>query len=516
MYSFGIILFEIWCKFSTLTERAKVLYNLTKEHVVPSGWAEQNPVIDQLVSRLITSEKRPSAREILQGHTIPLITVKLTSEDISELLAAISYVDLQQSQAANNVLDSLFSETRKKQFLTDNEPSISQAEFEKSSLTKSNIFESFTEEVRLYGGSLFKTPILEQLTNSDSNGMRVMSHGGRLYTFRSSPWNYMIKEILKNDITSARFGQIIRTIKEGGKESLYLTYDIISPEIEIKSITELVECTQFFTDFIYNLSKEIKIKVVVSNYQTTVDFYRTQISIDEIQRICQIKNERPSIKLSDIPDIVKGKDIINDLIYAIKNMEIESCEFEMFSPYLFEYEGPSICILINNKQVARIGLMKEDFFNKLQTLDPVIKSYSPPSITSCLIDYQILSEVIINNKQKRTSILLIPYWEKIDGNPDIFKKERPIHTKKEWDGYIKNILQVSSSLKSEGYIVYIVKNNGQSIQELINSYSSKNIQNAILYHWDERYYQFTFFLEKPNQTLEKSLKSFSETSKVFC
>ncbi|KAH0787329.1 Serine/threonine-protein kinase [Histomonas meleagridis] len=251
MYSFGIILFEIWCRFSTMSERARILRNLVNDHVVPTEWAERYPIIEQIVSSLISSEKRPSARELLQSRSIPLITVKLTTENISDLLVAISSVDIQQSQAANDVLESLFSETRKKQFLVDNQPSITQKEFETNSLLKTTILESFTENLRLFGGSLFKSPIVEPLTTASSNGIKLMLNNGSLYALKSSPWEYMFKEILKNNITHSRYGQILSLYEEHIEEpKTFLTYDIVNVNNNENDITQLLECIEFIKDFI--------------------------------------------------------------------------------------------------------------------------------------------------------------------------------------------------------------------------------------------------------------------------
>ncbi|ORX98622.1 kinase-like protein [Basidiobolus meristosporus CBS 931.73] len=67
IYSLGIILFELYCPFSTLMERAQLLQNL-RHGVLPDGFLAKWPKEATLVLWLMAEDptKRPTAREILE------------------------------------------------------------------------------------------------------------------------------------------------------------------------------------------------------------------------------------------------------------------------------------------------------------------------------------------------------------------------------------------------------------------------------------------------------------------
>jgi len=71
IYSLGMIFFELFYKFSTGMERAKILSNL-KKHILPSDFMAQFPDQSAFILRLLSNspDNRPSVPEILKSATL--------------------------------------------------------------------------------------------------------------------------------------------------------------------------------------------------------------------------------------------------------------------------------------------------------------------------------------------------------------------------------------------------------------------------------------------------------------
>ena len=103
MFSLGIILFEIFCNFSTEMERSKVLSSLRSQGRMPEILTDQPDVIG-VIESLISSkpENRPSAEVVLKNKLFKHISRKRSllmeenaqlKREIQELKAKIAHLE---------------------------------------------------------------------------------------------------------------------------------------------------------------------------------------------------------------------------------------------------------------------------------------------------------------------------------------------------------------------------------------------------------------------------------------
>jgi translation initiation factor 2-alpha kinase 4 len=89
VYSLGIILFEMWCRFQSSHERVKLLMQLRQVNKFPKKFEECHPRSAALIKWLLDPDpqKRPTVIQILQNELIP---PKLEDEYIQEALKIIT------------------------------------------------------------------------------------------------------------------------------------------------------------------------------------------------------------------------------------------------------------------------------------------------------------------------------------------------------------------------------------------------------------------------------------------
>lgn len=471
MYSFGVILFEIWYKFSTWSERARVLKQLTDHQPPPQQWEAKHANIAWMVKHLMLEqpEKRPSAAQLLKSNKIQQINVELTNEDVADLLRAIKSGTMQTSPSTTTLLDALFSkqciESFKQEEMEELKPTNTNINENEKIQIEEFVFSPFLDLIEIYGASFLSSPIIEPLTNDQTQGIPVMRKNGSLYALQGSTYHFMIKEILKNGIVSARFAQMSQIIKEIDLKKpveVCMSFDLVSEQkpsdVDIdedddvsitlnKEWTEQLECYQFAIDYIRKilpnadilaritssdialavLEREIGQKVTIK----TIKNYLNKQNVDQqiIQKIEEIKEST----FDKIPNHITAKEICDDFIIALKSLNLLATdydsepnfddispkikwEFDLFGETILDFNGISCKLYVNDHPFASIGQMYNTFFNELKQLDSSIQFLSPPIITSCRIDFNSICSIVKDlqnspnpiNLVRRKKIFILP------------------------------------------------------------------------------------------------------------
>lgn len=543
MYSFGIILFEIWCQFKTMNERARILRALYDDHITPRQWTDQFPIQDYLVKKLVNSpENRPSAKEILQSGKIPPISIELTVEDTSELLRALSSGTIRRSQATTDVLDALFSETRKQEFNQDSTPKLSKENFHASTEQTETVLSFFSEQARLYGASLFTAPILEQLTVDQPSGIQLMRRDGDLYVLKSNPYTFMIKEILKNDIKNARFFQATKIVEDLSNEckNISLSYEIVEEENDPNDWTKIMECMQFAFDLSKKLKPDIDLHVVVSNSHMAQGICKESNikgSINTIRKYCSndLKEEKrkrfDAIKdtdFSSIPDSIPGKEVTEDFIYTMKTLMniAPSISFELFSDSFVDFDGLSLKVKAGDMTIAKVGTVKADYFDTLKSIDISLISHKAPAITSASFDFKNLRKLCINRKSDFLRVLLIPYWKEITDKDTIMNESRPVFDDLQWAEMISKLEEFTRKLRNyknskrirktsiDANLVYVeAENDGKSIKQLFDEGEKSGYHVCCAVYLDGS--NTPLVLNRPNPQFESLINCVNEYIKIY-
>lgn len=484
MYSMGIIMFEIWCQFSTMIERAKILRSLVDERSVPVAWQEQHKDISRLVSRLLSApDKRPSAREILLSGLIPPIALELSTESLSDLMQTITSGNIHQSQAATEVLDALFSDTRKHNFHKDDTPRTTIKEFIERSGNNEAVLGSFSEMVRLYGASMYSAPMVQPYTVDQISGMPIMRKNGDLSVLKSSPWNFMLKEILRNNIDYARYGQVAfvsEKFHQDQNKQVVLSYDIAKGKQDPESWTDILECVQFGSEYIRRINSQAKIKIIVSNSVLTCDHCDKEGANalwEDIVAYCrgEIKDEcfakLKDVTLDEIPgDLRRGKDVTASLVMAITELGLaDQVTFRLFGATVPVYEGLSCQIFANDMEIATVGQLRlTSYFNILRKIDTRLMARQEPSIIGCHIGFLKATELVKSGVRKqRHSVLLIPVPDSFNPKDDMFLTERKVYDSATWNNMIANLRQLVAGLRKAGVAVEVASNDGKSYLECL-------------------------------------------------
>ena len=486
MYSMGIILFEIWCQFSTMLERARILRALVDESQVPAGWQEQHQQISALVQRLLKSapEKRPSARDILMGGYIPQINVELSTEDISDLIHAISSGDIRKSETAMQVLDALFSETRRHKFSTDEMPKITVQEFYEKSAIHEAVIGTFSELVRLYGASMYSSPMLEPYTLDQECGMPVMTRNGDLSVMKSSPWHYMTKEILKSNLEFARYGQVglvVDNFQQDKQTQVMMIYNVVKNYHNPESWTEVLECVQFGSEYIRRVDEQAKIEIVVSHSELARDVCHqtdTNVPWKEIEQYClgnkanfaqQLALEGlEAAPLNAIPNTLDGQEVTSDFVQAIDRLHLgDEVRFKLFGSTVPYYDGLSCEVFANGKSIATVGLVKNTNFQVLQKLDPRLMKRKEPAIIACQINFVQAMTLGTGKPRYLMSIMLIQTPRSFDGNTDMFLTSRPVYATEEWNEMNRRLRTLVRLLRQAQVIVKIAPNDGKAYLDIV-------------------------------------------------
>jgi translation initiation factor 2-alpha kinase 4 len=88
IFSVGIIVVELWTRFSTEMERIVTLRDLRESGKLPRQFAEEHPNAAALASWLLETDpgKRPTAHEALKSNLIP---TTIGNEQLSDLLRSL-------------------------------------------------------------------------------------------------------------------------------------------------------------------------------------------------------------------------------------------------------------------------------------------------------------------------------------------------------------------------------------------------------------------------------------------
>ena len=491
MFSFGVILFEIFYHFSTLSERATILTQLINEHRAPEVWALKYPDVAREVLSLLNSnpEKRPSA-SYLFSKFIPLINIEPTNEDIADLLRTIKPGSI---PANSTVIEALFSKIRIENFAhLENEHSKHEVNDKLELSTNKRkidsddiIFVEFLKLAQLYGGIIFTSPMIEPLTLDQSKSIPVLSKQGSFYALQNSPYHFMIKEIMKNNIKSARFAQMTQVIDEFDIHSLklHMSYDIISEVSDLNDWTLLIECLEFAFDFIskiINKEDQSKLSLILTSSEIALDICQASNQVITLKMIKQyvskhIKHTNLScdykidpaieqhlnivqdLKYEMIPDDISGKESTDDFIEALKSLELidsSKIKYIVLGSTIADFNGISCQILFDDECLISIGKLYSSFYNKLKTLDHSITNFPTPGITSCRIHYEKVKNICELHAfpSTPTKVYILPTNININIVSDIEKEAQNIFDDTWFESYA-HACKLQMHLRKNGYIV---------------------------------------------------------------
>ncbi|CAD7701489.1 unnamed protein product [Ostreobium quekettii] len=88
MFSLGVVVFELWHRFSTGMERVTLLRDLREKGKMPQDWEQANPQVARLIRWLMSPlpGDRPSALEVLRSEFLP---PRVGDEQIKDLLRSM-------------------------------------------------------------------------------------------------------------------------------------------------------------------------------------------------------------------------------------------------------------------------------------------------------------------------------------------------------------------------------------------------------------------------------------------
>ncbi|OHT12431.1 hypothetical protein TRFO_17696 [Tritrichomonas foetus] len=579
MYSFGVILFEIWCQFSTMSERARILKQLTDDHQLPAAWLAQYPNVAQMVQLLIkpSPDKRPSASYLLQSKLIPSVNVELTNEDISDLLRAIKSGTIQTSTSATTVLDALFSETRKSKFAeteSENnqkhptkEQSNSKSDIEtddqietesddetchKNDLNVNNnemesktreieietlIVPPFMKQTRLYGASVFSSPMIEPLTLDQTKTIPVLRKNGSLYALQGSTYHFMMKEIMKNNIRSARFSQFTQIITKFNLSpvEMCMSFDIITDESasDPNNWTDLLECFQFAVDYIKSVMPEDKIRIsaIISSSDMALsvcESTKNSVSLKTIRRYANCEKIDSNIKkmldvfqdlkFDMIPDDVNGKEACDDFIIALKSLGlIDSWSFELLGKSISDFCGISCQIFVNGQKFAVVGQMYDTFYHKLKTFDYSIKNFPTPTITSCRIDFNSMKMICRDLHFEKIRVYILPTTIDFDHvGEDFLNMSSDTKQEKQWSDCFDSAIDLANHMREQRFDVHIAKVNREFIyNQKIQKELAKGNDVVVVANCRETFISKIFIDHEDDQVIA-ALKSWAKSVRIYC
>jgi translation initiation factor 2-alpha kinase 4 len=246
MFSFGIVLFEVFYRFGTQSERAKTLKALLDQNAFPGDFKDQvaKSLIQQLVDR--RPDARPSARDALKRaeRERQYASQDLSLEDIKDVVGALSRGDIRQTPAVLAVLEVLFKHANEKR--PPAEPETSRDEFLGEAPAVGRMMIAFLELLRTFGAVRFAAPIIGHYVNDGAGQPPLLGRSSALWVLKGCPWLFLVKEILKNGLKFARYGQW-GSIFEGTIERMAVTYDVVNAGGDE---LDAIECLQFVAEFL--------------------------------------------------------------------------------------------------------------------------------------------------------------------------------------------------------------------------------------------------------------------------
>jgi serine/threonine protein kinase len=376
MYSFGIILFEMWYRFTTAAERARILRGLIDDPYKPvPGWAGPPEVLEIVAELLGPANKRPAAGEILERSDIPLAPDELSPDDIPSLVRALSQGDIHQSKATAGVLQALFSDSRKAGIVTP---------ANRIDENAGECVRFFWETVRRFGGVRFTAPVLEPFTVDRTAGVPLMFRNGDLRMMKCSPWHHMMKEVLRVNMAFARYGQMATIVADlQRKDVVVLSYDIVNGSAEPTDWTDAFECLLFASEFLRTYKPSLDLTFALGH---------TDLSSD---RSAWPQSGTASVRAAAVlfPE-GQARRTLERIAGAIERSGVpDECWYVSPVP-LSECDGLGITVLGNDRPLAIIGRMRQTGFDNLVKADRTLEACKPPSITSARFDLLQLVEPV--------------------------------------------------------------------------------------------------------------------------
>jgi serine/threonine protein kinase len=336
MYSLGVIFFEMWAYFATESERARKLRALVDDPDVDVPYWNGPDVVLMVVRRLLSQdgERRPSANELLE--CIPVVPDEVSPDDMSSAITAVAAGDF-RSRAATGVLDALFSDSRKRNFVRG--PAIELRGC-------GHVVAAFWQTARLFSAVRFAGPLLEAFAADRIEGVPIMDRTGTVHMLRHSPWHFMVKHVCEKDIRFARYAQMCEVV--GHRSTTLMTYDIVNGDVA--KWTDVFECVQFAVDFVRRIRPAALLTAVVSGVTGEAAAF-----LDAVDRSGMFAE--------------RGAGRTN------------------------ECEGLAVDVLADGMPAAVVGRMKETGFEDLRKADVALQARKQPVITSAKFDFANLALV---------------------------------------------------------------------------------------------------------------------------
>lgn len=516
MYSLGIIFFEIWCYFTTQSERYYVLKDLIeRKQFPPSMMGDEFKLQRQIILNCMKdASQRPTCEQLLEK--IPIYTEDITLEDVADMLRAITSNDWSQNQNLNNIMQKLFplmkriDEVEQAQSLSNDQIGLDLLKSER--FAKAII--TIHEVAETYGSDLLAPPIVEQMTADIDDGIQVMSDNGVLCSLRTALWRYLskyalslmhkksreeekdeVKEEENRDEEEKRVYQVSHVVKQENKEfneDISVSYNIIYRKDSmfgdgLADILYLIECVQYIFDVLMKLmpkgtnGKIENSKIVVSNLLHTqalinvkkfIKYHKQlfeyasgfplSVSGEEADKAWEAINTLKNYSLSKNPEEFPMERKINDFMKALNSLNVaEKVEFQCLDRGITVTNDLGCRILIDNTEVAVVGYFCDKIINDLSRYDSEISSQDKieVKVVSAYTSMPVIVQVT-ESPANSGKVMIVPAFGDIKLSPEQWTTVKETN----WLKQYKDEMKLAQKLRDAGFTVSICDQTESMIQ----------------------------------------------------
>ncbi|MBW0469194.1 hypothetical protein O181_008909 [Austropuccinia psidii MF-1] len=258
MYSFGIVLFEMFHKMSTVHERIHIIKDLRKADIkFPSDWRDEpNGIKTRIIKWCLnhTAEMRPSPTELFKSNLFPPQPEHENIEEITRLISRPDHAMFRPYLAS--LFDQPLLDRIRRDFTYDfHTADTSQKVLENPFRTF--ICDQLTEKFRLRGAVNFESPVLVPYTDIDHPFLvKLLDCEGTVVTLHFDTAVPFARTVARDEslirLKRFSFSPIYRPNPAGGQPITIpvASYDIVSP---IRTLAAESEVLQLADDLIYSL-----------------------------------------------------------------------------------------------------------------------------------------------------------------------------------------------------------------------------------------------------------------------